>query len=144
MLFTKIRSVKSPTRGTEESAGLDLFVPEDHDSINLAPGESVNVPSGLKVYLQEGKVGLILNKSGVGVKGVLVGAQVIDSDYRGEIHLNVHNVSSKAVRFQPGQKLVQMLIIDVDLSLPLEISNEAYEDKGTTQRGTGGFGSTGA
>lgn len=144
MLFTKIRDVKSPSRGTDESAGLDLFVPNDHGSINLAAGHSVNVPSGLKVVLEEGTVGLILNKSGVGVKGALVGAQVIDSDYRGEIHLNVHNVSNKALLFEPGQKLVQMLILPILLPAVEEIGNKDYEENFlNTQRGEGGFGSTG-
>lgn len=143
MLYTKIRDVKDPSRGTEQSAGLDLFVPNDHEGLSIPSGCSVNIPSGLKVIVPSGFVGIILNKSSMGIKGLLVGAQVIDSDYRGEIHLNVHNTSHNTVVVNPGQKLVQLLIMPVITQPPMLISAEAYEAKSDTQRGTGGFGSTG-
>jgi dUTP pyrophosphatase len=144
MEFTKVRDVKSPTRGTNESAGIDFYVPNDYNEFTIKPGESVLIPSGIKIKLFYGQVGLFLNKSGVGVKGVLVGAQVVDSDYRGEVHLNVHNVSNKELTFKPGQKLVQMLIMDVKLPIPFELTNESYSLYEDTERGSGGFGSTGA
>lgn len=146
MIFTKVRDVKSPTRGTDESAGLDFYVPNDVEgTIFIYPGESVNIPSGIKLKIEIGKAGIFFNKSGVGVKGLLVGACVVDSDYRGEVHLNIHNTTKdKIYQFEAGQKLVQMLIMQVDLRDPREISNADYESFAKTQRGTGGFGSTGA
>lgn len=143
-MFTKTRDVKTPTRGTEESAGLDFYIPNDYEQFVLKPGDSVNIPSGIKMIIPRGMAGIFFNKSGVGVKGVIVGACVVDSDYRGEVHLNVHNVSKdKCVRFAPGQKLVQMLVMPIELVTLGEVSEEAYQSFGTTARGTGGFGSTG-
>lgn len=146
MKFIKCREVKSPARGTPESAGLDFFIPQNEydESIVIRPGESVNIPSGIKMIIPKGKAGIFFNKSGVGVKGVIVGACVVDSDYRGEVHLNVHNVSNEEVEFRPGQKLVQMLLIDVDLVSPEEITKEEFTKESNTIRGSGGFGSTGA
>jgi dUTP pyrophosphatase len=144
MMFTKVRDVKSPARGTEQSAGLDFFIPNDTAEFTLLPGGSVNIPSGIKVMIPYAFAGIFFNKSGVGSKGVIVGACVVDSDYRGEVHLNVHNVSTKEVTFKPGQKLVQMLLMPVSMVAPLEIDNLNYDSFAPTQRGEGGFGSTGA
>lgn len=145
MKFIKVRDVKSPTRGTEESAGLDFYIPDDVVPFRLAPGESINIKSGIKMIIPKGKAGVFFNKSSVGVKGIFVGACVVDSDYRGEVHLNVHNTTdNQIIAFKPGQKLVQMLILDVDLVTPCEITQEHFDQLSNTQRGSGGFGSTGA
>lgn len=141
--FIKVRDVKSPNRGTPESAGIDFFVPEEFDKFKLMPGESVMVPSGIKMIIPTGYSGNFYNKSGIGKRGLLVGAQVVDSDYRGEIHLNVHNVSNEEQEILPGQKLVQMLIQPVFLLEPKEISEKEFVENGNTSRGDGGFGSTG-
>lgn len=144
MLFTKIKDVKTPARGTSESAGIDFFVPNDHPETLLSPGKSVNIPSGIKMVLEPGTAGIFFNKSGVGVKGLIVGACVVDSDYRGEVHLNIHNISDVAQVIKPGQKITQMLIVPVNLDTVTEMSPEDYEGYNTTQRGSGGFGSTGS
>ena len=144
MMFTKVRDVKSPSRGTDQSAGLDFFVPNDVEEFTILPGCSVNIPSGIKVMFPYGHAGIYFNKSGVGSKGLLVGACVVDSDYRGEVHLNIHNVSTKEVSFKPGQKLVQMLVMPISMVAPLEIDNSNYDSYAPTERGEGGFGSTGA
>lgn len=144
MYFTKTREVKSPSRGTQDSAGFDFFIPNDHPSIIINPGQSVNIPSGIKVIVPRGYAGIFFNKSSVGSKGVIVGACVVDSDYRGEVHLNVHNVSERSIRFDAGQKLVQMILMPIQAVDATLISEEAYQSHGPTQRGSGGFGSTGA
>lgn len=144
MIYTKIRDVKDPSRGTEQSAGLDFFIPNDLEEITIPAGCSINIPSGIKLMIPPNFVGIFFNKSGVGVKGVLVGAQVVDADYRGEVHLNVHNISANPVVFKPGQKLVQMLIMPVSMCSLREVENEAYVALDPTKRGSGGFGSTGA
>lgn len=145
MQFIKVRDVKTPARGTNESAGLDFFIPEDVPATVLRPGESINIPSGIKMILPAGKAGVFMNKSGVGKYGILVGACVVDSDYRGEVHLNVVNTTQNLLyRISPGKKLVQMVVLDVDLSMPQEITQTQFDLQSITQRGTGGFGSTGA
>lgn len=144
MLYTKTKDVKSPNRGTDESAGIDFFVPNDYPETIVQPGASVNIPSGIKVILEQGTAGIFFNKSGVAVKGLMVGACVVDSDYRGEVHLNIHNVSKEAQVIKPGQKITQMLIMDVKLDKTTEINPDDYDAFGTTQRGSGGFGSTGS
>lgn len=142
--FIKTRDVKSPNRGTKVSAGIDFFVPEDFAEMVLYPGNSVKIPSGIKMIIPEGFSGNFYNKSGIGSKGILVGAQVVDSDYRGEVHLNIHNVSDTFFEIKPGMKLVQMLIQPVELQNPLEVDEEHFELYTATERGEGGFGSTGA
>lgn len=144
MYFAKTRDVKTPTRGTEESAGLDFYIPFDQEKIVIDPGCSINIPSGIKMEIPRGYAGVFFNKSGVGVKGVFVGACVVDSDYRGEVHLNVHNVSSVPQVFMPGQKLVQMVILPVNMLEMREIPVVNFDESlGSTKRGSGGFGSTG-
>lgn len=148
MKYLLTRNVKPPQRGTEESAGLDFFVPDDYNDGNstfLEPGDSLKIPSGVKMVLPKGKVGVFMNKSSHGSKGLLVGASVVDSDYRGEVHLSVFflNQSNKVFEVKPGMKLVQMLILDVDLVQPQEITETEFENFNNTERGDGGFGSTG-
>lgn len=145
MKITKVRDVKTPTRGTSKSAGIDFFVPNDFPgSHSLAPGQSINIPSGVHVKVPEGHALVVMNKSGVALKkGLQVGACVIDEDYQGEVHIHVTNVSWEVTNVNPGEKLVQMLLIPV---LYAEVcSVETLEDLYTevSERGQGGFGSTG-
>lgn len=144
MIFTKTRDVKSPARGTSTSAGIDFFVPNDHAEVWLEPGQSVNIPSGIKVVLPTGVAGIFFNKSSLGSYGIFVGACVVDSDYRGEVHLNVHNVGSEGYFIKPGQKLVQMILTPIRLDEATEVDDAMYLAMGgETERGSGGFGSTG-
>lgn len=144
MKISKIRNVKTPERGTPLSAGLDFFVPNDFPGEHfLLPGDAVNIPSGIKVKVPHGFALVFMNKSGVAVKkGLQVGACVVDEDYQGEVHLHVRNTSTDVQSIKPGEKLVQALLIPVDYC-DVEVVNvdELYEEG--TQRGEGGFGSTG-
>lgn len=112
--------------------------------ITIKGGEQINIPSGIKVNILDKNTYLEANnKSGIATKyHLLVGACVVDADYQGEIHLNVHNVSNKAVTIITGQKLVQFIhkyYIDTNWS---EISNDVYNNIQKSDRGDGGFGST--
>lgn len=112
--------------------------------ITIDPGEEINIPSGIKVNILDKNTYLEANnKSGVATKyHLLVGASVVDADYQGEIHLNVHNVWHSPVTIITGQKLVQFIhkyYIDTDWS---EISNEDYDKIEESDRGAGAFGST--
>jgi dUTP pyrophosphatase len=143
MKFTKTRDVKSPTRANSTDAGIDFFIPNDHEGLDLVPGESAFIPSGIKVNVPEGFALIAFNKSGIAVKKSLhVGACVVDHGYQGEIHINLTNVGQEIQELTPGDKIVQFVL------LPLgETEVEEVEDADlyvtVSSRGTGGFGSTG-
>lgn len=144
MKISKIRDVKTPVRGTPFSAGLDFFVPNDFPGEHyLIPGDAINIPSGIKVKVPHGFALVFMNKSGVAVKkGLQVGACVVDEDYQGEVHLHVRNNSTEVQSIKPGEKLVQGLLIPVDYrNVEVVDVDDLYEEE--TERGEGGFGSTG-
>lgn len=143
--FSKVKSVKSPSRGTAQSAGIDFFIPEEFNEgceYNLRPNENVLIPSGIKVNVPEGYALIAFNKSGVATKkGLYVGACVVDEDYQGEVHIHVTNVGKETVSIYPGDKIMQFILIPVLYSKPVEVPiEELYESQ--TERGDGGFGST--
>tara|TARA_R110002126_G_scaffold1823_1_gene10868 strand:+ start:356 stop:787 length:432 start_codon:yes stop_codon:yes gene_type:complete len=142
MRYSKIREVRSPNRGTSNSAGIDFYIPTGFDQ-KILPGESIMIPSGIKVDIPNGTMLQVCNKSGIASKkGLLVGACIVDSDYQGEMHLNLWNVSNKSVTLASGTKLVQMILVPILLP-ELEEVLEGDLFVGETERGTGGFGSTG-
>jgi dUTP pyrophosphatase len=145
MLYTmkiqKLRDVKTPNRGTSVSAGIDFYVPEDFETTTLKPGESVLIPSGIKALVPRGYALIAFNKSGVAVKqGLSVGACVVDEDYEGEIHLHMINTSDKDQVIATGQKLVQFALIPVSY---FDVEEVEVLPSRNTERGAGGFGSTG-
>lgn len=145
MKITKTRKVKTPTRGTPGSAGIDFYVPDTYpvDIASIHPGEDFFIPSGIKANVPDGFALIAFNKSGVALKkGLMVGACVVDSDYQGEIHIHLVNTSKKKVDIEAGEKLIQFLLIPVN-HCPVEVVPEAELFTDATQRGSGGFGSTG-
>ena len=141
MKIAKIREVKTPVRGTPESAGIDFFVPDDFDALLLEQGEAVCIPSGIKADVPAGYALIAFNKSGVALKkGLQVGACVVDEDYQGEIHL--HLMATRVTRVKPGEKLVQFILLPVNYA---DVSGVPEEElfAEETSRGAGGFGSTG-
>ena len=152
MKFTKTRDVKSPNRGTSQSAGIDFYIPNGWNEgyvYKLEPGERILIPSGIKLNVPEGNVLIAFNKSGVATKtGVIVGASVVDEDYQGEVHLSIINTNqpnldkSGIVNIVPGEKIMQFILLPVNYDLPVEVPiDELYDE--LTERGEGGFGSTG-
>lgn len=162
MKILKTLNVKTPNRGTSVAAGLDFFVPEDslefrnafyeknpnvalnNDGITLQPHQRVNIPSGIKAEVPQGYALIAYNKSGVSLNyGLDVGATVVDEDYEGVIHLSLVNTSNDKVQIKFGQKIIQFLLIPV-LYEKVELV-ESEEDLFTrnSERGEGGFGSTG-
>lgn len=164
--FTKIRDVKSPKRN-QGDAGSDFFVPEYSEefaevlreknknnnieisdinkTITIGAHSQILIPSGIKVDIMDKLTYLDFeNKSGIATnKELLIGAQVIDAIYQGEVHINVHNVSNKLQVIEFGQKLAQAIHKEYRNTEWEEISNEEYDNIETSQRGAGGFGSTG-
>jgi dUTP pyrophosphatase len=165
----KVRDVKSPERGTAEAAGIDFYVPnydpefivalldknrfiqyddnyaENTFDIILRPGDRVLIPSGIKTWMEPGTALIAANKSGVASKkGLIFGAQVVDSDYAGEVHINVINTSNKDVKISSGDKLIQFIHTPVLLSPVEEVSETEFTAlHESSTRGEGGFGSTG-
>ena len=129
-----------PRRATEGSAGYDLsadlFQPEV-----IQPGESKLLPTGIGVALPPQTAGLVFGRSGLGARHGIVPANavgVIDWDYRGEIKVPLRNQGSEPYTVQPGERIAQLAVMPVALPDMLEV--ETLTD---TERGTGGFGSTG-
>ena len=143
MKFSKVRDVKSPSRGTALSAGIDFFVPNDFIEMTVLPNQRTLIPSGIKVSLPDGYALIAFNKSGVASKtGMIVGACVVDEDYQGEIHLNMINTSDIGQLIRPGDKLTQFILVPVNYAEPQEVNmDNLYRE--VTERGEGGFGSTG-
>lgn len=142
--FTKTRDVKSPIRAHETDAGIDFFVPNDHEPITLKPNEDISIDAGIKVIVPEGYALIFKEKSGVATKKKLtIGACVVDSDYRGVVHLHLFNNGTTDQVINPGDKITQGLLIPVLLGGTEEISAEDYDKESNTERGEGGFGSTG-
>ena len=145
MKFLKVRDVKTPTRGTSQSAGIDLYIPDEFPSTILIPGQAVLIPSGIKVNVSKDHVFIAMNKSGIATKRNLqVGACVIDEDYQGEVHIHLTNVGFTNSEIHPGDKIVQCLLMPINYE-DVEIIDDEDQmwDGIETERGDGGFGSTG-
>ena len=141
----KIRSnSKIPVRAHETDAGMDFFFcPSIGDYALIRPGESVILETGVKVEVPEGHMLQVMNKSGIASKrSLIVGACVVDRGYDGEIFINMHNVGIEPQVITQGNKLAQGVFIKISTPSLVEISDdEIYQ--GATDRGDGGFGSTG-
>mgnify|MGYP000854013954 CR=1 FL=1 len=145
ILFYKTKDVKSPER-SGLNAGYDFFIPNDwHKLWTIKPGESVNIPSGIKVSLPVNTCLIGFNKSGIASKYSLqVGACVIDENYKGEIHINLINIGNEDVQLKAGQKILQFVLFNQEYHKLKEIKSEApWKLKRYDERGDKGFGSTG-
>jgi dUTP pyrophosphatase len=111
----------------------------------IPPQEQINIPSGIRVNIIDKNTYLqATNKSGVASKFHLdVMANTIDADYQGEVHLNLVNTGNKPITIRTGQKIVQFIHKEYLDTVWSEISNEEYDMIETSDRSTGGFGSSG-
>jgi len=140
-----------PRRANPGDAGMDFFVPKhtwENSICELAPGARVLIPSGIKMEVPAGWAMIFFNKSGITNKfGLIVGAQVVDHGYTGEIHINVINTNNEnPVYIDEGDKLVQGVMIPVGLHQLVEtdLKDMYAEDRMIKgDRGDGAFGSTG-
>ncbi len=129
-----------PTYGSTEAAGADLYACLEQ-SVTIEPGETAWIPTGLALEVPKGCAGLIYARSSMGVKRGLAPANkvgVIDSDYRGEIRVVLLNHGKEPQTVAHGERVAQMLITPVLTPAYAEV-----EELNDTQRGQGGFGSTG-
>ena len=129
-----------PTYGSAEAAGADLYACLDAP-VTGVPGETAWIPTGLALEVPKGCAGLVYARSSLGVKRGLAPANkvgVIDSDYRGQIHVVLLNHGKTEQIIQHGERIAQFLITPV--LTPAYVEAEELTD---TDRGAGGFGSTG-
>lgn len=144
MLDIKIKKLNSnatiPTRGSASAAGYDLYACID-ESVRIYAGETVKVGTGLSIAIPDGYFGAIFARSGLATKEGLRPANcvgVCDSDYRGEYIIALHNDSSAMRIIEPGERIAQLVV------LPYLSANFIETDNlDQTDRGAGGFGSTG-
>ena len=131
-----------PTYGSERAAGADLYACIDGD-IEIAPHETAMIPTGLALEIPDGYAGLVCARSGLASKRGVAPANkvgVIDSDYRGEVIVALHNHSASPAVISPGERIAQLLITPV---LAPEFTLVEESKLTGTERGSGGFGSTG-
>ncbi|MBL7058626.1 dUTP diphosphatase [Patescibacteria group bacterium] len=126
---------KTPSRAHLGDAGLDIYSSQYY---TLMSGEKALISTGIKLAIPEGCVGLVWDKSGIAKQGIHAMAGVIDSGYRGEVLVNLINLSNNIYTIAPGQKIAQLLIQKVETPLIIEDKVE-----NNTSRGEGSFGSTG-
>ena len=173
--YIRVRNVHELTRGTNEAAGVDFYVPEYDEKflndlikknpsahvryelvdisdgtrvvgqklyITLLPGSRILIPSGIKTAIEPGTMLMAANKSGVSTKqGLVYTAEIVDSDYSGEIHLGIANFTDEPTNICTGQKLIQFIHTPVYLTPLVEVTAEdvtaAHND---SVRGDKGFG----
>lgn len=130
-----------PSRATGGSAGMDLRAVLD-EALCVPPGGRVSVPTGIAIGLPSAEtVGLVFARSGLAVKHGLAlsnGVGVIDSDYTGEIRVGLVNLSDQPYTIQPGERIAQLVVVPI--LLPELVETDELD---ATERGAGGFGSTG-
>lgn len=129
-----------PTYGTQYSAGADIYALLEEDVI-IKPGETFLVKTGISFEIPNGYVGLIYARSGLASKSGIAPANkvgVIDSDYRGELMVPLYNHSDKDFKLEHGLRIAQLVIAPY-----IQVEFEEVEELDSTERGHGGFGSTG-
>jgi dUTP pyrophosphatase len=135
------RDFPLPDYATPGSAGIDLraCLPE---AAWLRPGETLLVPTGMAIHLADpGLAAVVLPRSGLGHKhGIVLGNLVglIDSDYQGQLFVSVWNRGQEAFEIRPGERIAQLVIVPV-----VQAAFRVVEEFGASERGEGGFGSTG-
>ena len=128
---------KMPTRGTDVSAGLDVYSPFN---IDIYSDRDILLPLGWKCDFSSGYVMIFKDKSGRATKDkIITHSGVIDSDYRGEVMIHLHNFGNETRTIIRGEKIAQFVILPIWLGKPIQV--EMVDNN--TERGEGGFGSTG-
>ncbi len=129
-----------PTYGSKNAAGADLYACID-EAVEILPGETKMIPTGLSMEIPIGYAGFIYARSGLASKRGLAPANkvgVVDSDYRGEFMVALHNHSNEKQSVEPKERIAQLVIAP-----HLTVMFNEVEELTDTERGSGGFGSTG-
>lgn len=137
----KVReNAKIPTRGTSGAAGFDLYACIT-EPLTLKKGDTALIPTGISIAVPEGYAAFIHSRSGLSIKRgicLLNSVGVIDSDYRGEIRVGVIKATDEPYTIEPNERIAQMVIKPVEIPELIET-----DELDSTDRGEGGFGSTG-
>lgn len=156
IIFEKLTDVKMPNKAHSTDAGIDFYIPESIDYVKekgknifideqngikrimIGAGMSCLIPMGVKCKFDNKYALVFFNRSGVATKKHLLrGACIIDPAYRGEVFVNINNVSSETQYLEAGEKLIQAMLLPI---IPCEIIESKVEND--TDRGEGGFGSS--
>lgn len=132
--------IPPPSYATPGSAGLDLFAANE-ENIIVKPNQTCLVPTGIRIELPDGYEAQVRPRSGLAINygiGILNSPGTIDSDYRGEIKVILHNFGNKDFEIKRGDRIAQMVICKYE-----KVELEIVEDINVTNRGSGGFGHTG-
>ena len=130
-----------PTYGSAFAAGADLYACTGGETVNFAPGETKMIHTGIALEIPQGYAGLVYARSGIASKRGLAPANkvgVVDSDYRGEIMVSIHNHSNQSQQIVDGERIAQLVITPF-----LAVEFTETDTLSETARGEGGFGSTG-
>jgi|TARA_B110000259_G_scaffold62425_1_gene73885 dUTP pyrophosphatase len=125
----------TPIRGSEQSAGYDLY---SYEEKNILPGETKLFDTGISFRVPIGTYGRIAPRSGLSKKGLLVNAGVIDRDYTGPVKIMLHNLSNDNYLVKKNDRIAQLILERIET--PEIVVVDSLDD---TQRGSDGFGSTG-
>ncbi len=140
--FKKLNEdAKVPTYGSQYAAGADLYACTNGETVTFKPGETKLIHTGIAMEIPEGYAGLIYARSGIANKRGLAPSNkvgVVDSDYRGEIMVSLHNHSNEEQSISDFERIAQMVIAPF-----LAVEYNEVEELTDTVRGEGGFGSTG-
>ena len=127
-------NAKAPLRATAHSAGFDIYAPE---RVDIPAGQSYLVGTGVAMAIPNGWFGQINPRSSMAVKKIRLGARVVDSDYIGEVFVNLHNDGESTYEISKGDRIAQIVF------MPYMAISEIVDEIENTARGSGGFGSTG-
>lgn len=134
-------NAKEPTQGSAAAAGYDLYSLDSNNTIEIAPHTTVKVGTGIAIALPSNTFGAIFARSGLATKQGLRPANcvgVVDSDYRGEVIVALHNDTDQIQIIASGDRIAQLIVIPY-----LNMQFKEVEELDNTERGNGGFGSTG-
>lgn len=129
-------NTKMPAKSHLPDSGIDLFMPEPFD---IEPLETKTIGLGIGVAIPEGFAGMLIPRSSIAEKGLIIQTSAIDPDYTGEIHLIVTNCSNKVYHFNKDDRVCSLVAVSI-LNPYLQVV-DAFE---TTERGSNGLGSTNA
>lgn len=130
------KTMKMPAFAHDDDGGFDLYAAK---TITIQPGERISIPSGLRMEIPYGFVGFIWDKSGLSHKhGLKTFGGVVDAGYRGEVMIGIMNLGAEPYTFEKNHKVAQ-----ISIQRREEIKIEEVEELSDSERGEGGFGSTG-
>ena len=135
MKIKLFKNVQLPKKSHLPDCGLDCFMPE---SFELKPLETKTIGLGIGIQVPEGFAGMLVPRSSIAEKGLIVQTSIIDPDYTGEIHLIITNCSNNYVKIEKNQRVCSLIIYNV-----LNVRLDVVYDFDDTERGNQGLGSTG-